>query len=34
MKLTIKGNKDYIEYLAKHLAEEHPKTKGHMKTRR
>jgi len=28
--LEIKGSKKYIKYLAAHLQEEHPKTKGHV----
>lgn len=34
MRMTIKGNKKYVEWLAGHLAKEHPKTKGHIKLRR
>ena len=34
MKLVIKTNKRYGTWLAKHLAKEHPKTKGKMKLRR
>ena len=32
-KLEIKGSKKYIKYLASHLAEEHPKTKGHIEVK-
>lgn len=32
-KLTITGSKRYIEYMEKHLKEEHPKTKSHIKSR-
>ena len=34
MRLTIKGSKRYLTFMKKHLAKEHPKTKGHMKLRR
>lgn len=34
MKLELKGNKKYIEYMSKHLQKEHPKTKGHIKLKR
>ena len=29
MRLIIKGDKNYITKLEKHLNKEHPKTKGH-----
>ena len=31
MKLTIKGNKKYINYMFNHLKKEHPKTRKRMK---
>jgi hypothetical protein len=34
MKLTIRVSKRYGNYLKTHLAEEHPKTRGHIKLRR
>lgn len=34
MKATITGSKKYITYLGKHLAKEHPKTKGKIKLRK
>jgi hypothetical protein len=33
-KLVISGTKKYLDYLAGHLAEEHPKTRGKIKIRR
>lgn len=29
--LKIEGTKKYVGYMSKHLAKEHPKTKGHIK---
>ena len=34
MKLIIKGNKQYIKNLEKHLNKEHPKTKGHTQVKK
>jgi uncharacterized BrkB/YihY/UPF0761 family membrane protein len=34
MKLTISGSKKYLTYLKAHLAEEHPKTRGHLRAHR
>lgn len=34
MKLTIKGSKKYLSFMIKHLAKEHPKTKGKMRLRK
>jgi hypothetical protein len=28
MKLTIKGTKRYLSFMAEHLQKEHPKTRG------
>jgi hypothetical protein len=28
--LELHGSKKYIKYMAKHLPEEHPKTRGHI----
>lgn len=30
-RVVIRVSKRYAEYLAKHLAKEHPKTKGHIR---
>ena len=34
MKIIIKGNKKYIDYLYSHLRKEHPSTKKRMKKTR
>jgi len=34
VKLIIRTNKKYADYLKKHLEKEHPKTKGKIKIRR
>lgn len=34
MKVIIKTNKKYGNYLSKHLQKEHPKTKGKIKIRK
>jgi hypothetical protein len=34
MKLIIRTNKKYAQYLSRHLQEEHPKTKGKIRLRR
>jgi hypothetical protein len=31
MKLTIAGDKKYLNWLKKHLEKEHPKTKGRIR---
>lgn len=31
VKMIIKGSRKYLEYMSKHLAKEHPKTKGRIK---
>jgi hypothetical protein len=33
-KITIRGNKKYIDYLSNHLKQEHPSTKRRMKVTR
>jgi len=33
-KATITGNKAYLKWLIKHLAKEHPKTKGRITYRK
>jgi hypothetical protein len=34
MKLTIKANRRYVTWLARHLQKEHPKTKGKIRLRK